>query len=486
MKKMSGRIGENKLFLTNIFIIICGFILALTISLGVLNSIVRDDIETNTNTLFDGIYTSINDQLDRAAHITYIMSQDYLLQSLLEQEETLSEDEFEKTMANYLERMRKANGWEGAYLLSSDTNKYYTPDGIGKIVDPEHDEYDIWYKNFIDTGMDYGADLTYDQYNKKEYVIFIDRRMYIDDHLRSVLGCAMHLDDITDIMSNYSEKYDIDVCFTDTYGNTTLDENEINLGVAYYSRDYTEDMIKANHIYTDDGFIVRRYIPLLGMYLVVKNNQHYLSGRFIKLIITFIICSIIMILMLTLYNFKNFRHEKDILKRNVRTDFLTKISNLNGLQSSINMFIEEDGSKLIGATMFIIDIDRFKEVNDTFGHSRGDEVLRKIGKELSKTFRGGDIVGRLGGDEFMVFSPTLNIYENVAQKAKELNDALRFTVEEDGKSISISASIGIAIYPHDAENYEDLYKKSDKALYYVKEHGKDGYCIFSDLERQNS
>ncbi len=101
------------------------------------------------------------------------------MQSMLEKEEEIPEEEFEKDIAESLESIRVSNNWEGAYLLSCATNKYYTPDGLGKIVDPENNEYDIWYKNFIESGMEYGADLTYDEHNDKEYVIFIDRRMEV-------------------------------------------------------------------------------------------------------------------------------------------------------------------------------------------------------------------------------------------------------------------------------------------------------------------
>ena len=485
MKKVSENLKENRLLISNIFAISFVVFFALVMLIVFFNSVVKEDIEITTKALFEGIYTSINDKLEGSAHITKIMCDDYFLQNILKQESEISEKEFENMMAEYLERIRIANNWEGTYLISYDTSKYYTPEGIGKIVDPVNDDYDIWYKNFIDTGMEYGADLTYDQFNSKEYVIFIDRRMEVDGKLASVLGCAMRLNDITDIMKRYSDEYDIDICFTDIYGNTTLDEEKINLGVAYYSRDYTEDMIKENQVYTKEGFIVRKYIPLLGMYLVVKNSRHVLSERFLKIFIIFIVYSVIATLLLTVYNFYHFHNEKAVLKRKVRTDSLTKISNVNGLQSNINLFIDEEGSKFIGATMFIIDIDHFKEVNDTFGHGRGDEVLIRIGRELSKSFRGGDIVGRLGGDEFMVFSPTLKGYEHIASKAKELNEILRYKLEEDGKSVEVSVSIGAVTYPEDAENYQDLYKKADKALYFVKEHGKNGYCIYSDLERVN-
>lgn len=485
MKKLTKCLKENRLLVTNIIIILVGFIFALGMAFLLLNYITKKDMETTANALFDGVYTSINNELESSAHITKIMCNDYFLQNIIKKEDEIPENEFEEEISEYLESIRETNNWEGAYIISCKTNQYYTPDGIGKIVDPKKNEYDKWYSNFIKTGMEYGADLTYDEFNEKEYVIFIDRRMEVDGELRAVLGCAMYLDNTIDIMRSYSEKYNIDICFTDIYGNTTFDEDEVNLGEAYYSRDYTADMIRENQVYTKEGFIVRKYIPLIGMYLVIKNSQHYLTERFFNLLIGFVLIMLILIFVLTTYNFYKFGFEKDDLKKKVRTDYLTKISNVNGLQSSINFFLEEEGSKLIGATMFIIDIDHFKEVNDTFGHGRGDEVLMEVGRVLSKSFRGGDIVGRLGGDEFMVFSPTLNDYDHIAQKAKELNEAIKRTIKEDDKSVDISVSIGITIYPNDAENYDELYEKADRALYFVKEHGKNGYCLYSDLSRIN-
>ncbi len=476
---------NNSLLVANFVIIFGGMIIAMIMAFYILSSVVKQDMETTTRALFDGIYNSVNDKLEYSAQFTKAMCNDYFLQSLLKKEGDTDDAEFEMAIAEYLKGICAVNNWEGAYLISCKTRNYYTPGGIGKAVDSAKDEYDIWYENFIKSGIEYGADLTYDQFNKKEYVIFLDRRMEMGGELRAVLGCAMYLTDITDIMQEYSEKYNVDICFTDIYGNTTLDDQAINLGVAYYSRNHTADMIRENSIYTDEGFIVRKYIPSLGMYLVVKNNQHILSERFLKIFVMMVIYSLSVITLLTIFNFNKFSGEKAALRDKIRTDYLTKISNINGLQNSIQLFIEEEASKGIGATMYIIDVDHFKNVNDSLGHSKGDAVLMKVARGLSKSFRGGDIVGRLGGDEFMVFSPTLTEYEHIVQKAKELNETLRFTVEDGDKSVDITVSIGISTYPHDAETYEELYKTADKALYYVKEHGKNGYCIYSDYQRMN-
>jgi len=481
MKRVKNFIKNNILLVTNIIIIVIGAIFAIVLSVNSLKSIIKKDMENTTSALFDGVYTSISDVLEYTVNYTNGMCNDYFLQEMLDLEDEMDEAEFEDMMAKYLERNRAANNWEGAYLISCKTNKYYTPDGVGKIVDPENNEYDVWYKNFIESGMEYGSDLTYDEFNDQEYVIFTDRVMRINGEVRAVLGCAIYLTDITDDMKHCADEYNVDVCLTDVDGNTTLDINGINLVESYYSRYYTNDMVERDQIYTDDGYIIRRYIPNLGMYLVVRNNHYSLSEKFIKIFRGAVIYAFVMILILTCLNFYRFRGEKAVLKSNIYTDFLTQISNVKGLQTNIKTFISGGNSKEIGGSMFILDIDNFKQINDNFGHRKGDEVLHMFANELSKAFRAGDIVGRLGGDEFMVFSPTLNEYDHIENKAQELKELFQWTISEAGKAVNISVSIGVAIYPKDGATYEELYKTADKALYYVKEHKKDGYCIYGKI-----
>ncbi|MCR4956872.1 MAG: sensor domain-containing diguanylate cyclase [Lachnospiraceae bacterium] len=484
MKKVRSFIKDNVLLITNICIIVFGALFALGMSYTVIHSIVKEDMESTTCALFDGIYGSISNQLEYSANFTKAMCNDYLLQNMLEKEDDMPEEEFEEKMAQYLEKIRAVNKWEGTYLISCTTNKYYTPRGVGKVVDPSKDSYDVWYENFVKSGMEYGADLTYDQFNEKAYVVFTDRRMEVNGKLRAVLGCAVYLSDITNEIKRCSEKYNVDVCLTDIDGNTTLDDEDINLGEAYYSRYYNEDMKRENQVYTKDGFIIRKFIPELGMYLVVKNDQYMLSQRFFRVFLGIAVYALVMILLLTCLNFHKFKGEKAVLKNKVRTDFLTKVSNVNGLYTSINLFLEGEKSRQIGASMFLFDMDNFKEINDTFGHGKGDEVLVKFARELTKHFRAGDIVGRLGGDEFVVFSPGLIDPLLIERKAKELTEFFTWKIEDGGEAVDISVSIGIAVYPNDAQTYKELYKMADQSLYYVKEHGKRGYCIYSNQDEQ--
>lgn len=134
------------------------------------------------------------------------------------------------------------------------------------------------------------------------------------------------------------------------------------------------------------------------------------------------------------------------------------------------------GSRL--AVMFL-DLDGFKTVNDLFGHARGDELLREIARRFRKTLRGGDLVARLGGDEFAFVCEDIRNPEDAALIAEKILTELNLPFEIDGTEISISGSLGISIYPDDAQESRDLLRCADLAMYKVKGKGNQRYWFHS-------
>ncbi len=131
-------------------------------------------------------------------------------------------------------------------------------------------------------------------------------------------------------------------------------------------------------------------------------------------------------------------------------------------------------------TLWIIDIDNFKNINDNFGHLYGDRVLCDIYDELSQLFRDKDIIGRVGGDEFMVFMKDTIRESAVIAKAQQACYAIEKVYTKEGLAdTGISASIGIAISPQHAKVFARLYEMADIALYATKGKGKNGFTIYS-------
>jgi diguanylate cyclase (GGDEF)-like protein/PAS domain S-box-containing protein len=128
--------------------------------------------------------------------------------------------------------------------------------------------------------------------------------------------------------------------------------------------------------------------------------------------------------------------------------------------------------------LHLIDLDHFKEVNDSFGHPGGDVLLREVAERMRGELRDTDLLARLGGDEFAVLQPGGHGIEAGAVVAEKLLHALEPPVTIDGMPAQVSGSIGISIYPTDAREVEELIAHADTALYRAKGDGRNRYCFY--------
>ncbi|MGO1298864.1 MAG: diguanylate cyclase domain-containing protein, partial [Vibrio sp.] len=124
-----------------------------------------------------------------------------------------------------------------------------------------------------------------------------------------------------------------------------------------------------------------------------------------------------------------------------------------------------------------IDFDRFKIINDTYGHDVGDELLRLAGKRLSRVMEGREVVARLGGDEFL-FVSTLDAPLDIESVITRLRSTRSAPFRINHLHIDIDYSIGVAIYPDDGQTISELMRAADSAMYYAKLHGDD-YCVYT-------
>ena len=131
-----------------------------------------------------------------------------------------------------------------------------------------------------------------------------------------------------------------------------------------------------------------------------------------------------------------------------------------------------------------LDLDRFKLVNDSYGHTVGDLVLKGVASRLRESLREGDTVARFGGDEFTVLMPGIKQRDDVSQIASKLLDVFRLPLHLSGRDIMVTASIGIAMYPGDGTDAETLLKAADTAMYRAKETGGDTFQVYTrELDR---
>ncbi len=183
---------------------------------------------------------------------------------------------------------------------------------------------------------------------------------------------------------------------------------------------------------------------------------------------------------LILYRIQSNEKSK-VLTDKAETDLLTGVNNKLSTETKIRDYIKANPNGQ--GVLILIDVDNFKKINDKMGHAFGDEVLRNLGMRLKSLYRATDIIGRIGGDEFIVFLKDISDMDVIEREARKLE--LFFQSFEVGEytRYSVTASLGAAIYTCDGNTFEDLYMKADKALYFVKQHGKKQLVFYNQDQK---
>jgi diguanylate cyclase (GGDEF)-like protein len=176
--------------------------------------------------------------------------------------------------------------------------------------------------------------------------------------------------------------------------------------------------------------------------------------------------------------------EADLVRRTTH-DPLTSIPNREHFLHELST-VRANASQHVGVGVVFIDIDGFKQVNDSFGHDAGDELLVAVAKRLRGAVRSTDLVARFGGDEFLVLGTALTDEREVAQLAWRLASSLHGPFSVAGREVSVTASFG-AVYSADAEELdEDLVRKADAAMYTAKHRGRNRVAVFGEPDARSA
>ena len=164
------------------------------------------------------------------------------------------------------------------------------------------------------------------------------------------------------------------------------------------------------------------------------------------------------------------------------TDRLTGLSNRVVFADRLDQLLKHRDSKNRYYAVLFIDLDDFKEVNDTKGHNIGDNLLIEVSKKLKKVVRKGDTVARFGGDEFLLLLEQINSPQDAAIVAQKTLDSLKEPIYIEKYELFVSVSIGISVFPSDGVSTEILLCNADSAMYYAKKHGKNNYKFFDEIK----
>jgi diguanylate cyclase (GGDEF)-like protein len=186
----------------------------------------------------------------------------------------------------------------------------------------------------------------------------------------------------------------------------------------------------------------------------------------------------------TLFDISEFKGIQDMLYHKATHDPLTGLSNKAFFSASLCKELARSKRRDDAAcALLVLDIDKFKRVNDSLGHAAGDDLLVKVADRINSEVRDADVVARIGGDEFAILLTDLSV-DNCAQTAREVSERIclsltnAFQIKDE--EVYISASIGISLYPFDGQNEGVMLAKADSAMYMTKEHGRNGWRLWEE------
>lgn len=179
------------------------------------------------------------------------------------------------------------------------------------------------------------------------------------------------------------------------------------------------------------------------------------------------------------------KHSQERIHYLANFDVLTGLPNRNKLEEQTKYALSTAKRKHLKVGMLFLDIDNFKNINDTLGHSIGDALLIELAKRFRSIMRTEDIVSRLGGDEFIFMMPHTD-EKGIASVSRKLLNIISKPIIINQNELIVTASIGIAIYPTDGRDYETLSKNADIAMYRAKHDGRNNYCFFTEMMQERS
>ena len=269
----------------------------------------------------------------------------------------------------------------------------------------------------------------------------------------------------------------------DTFFSTAIYEERF--GYCVPTKDFGRAIAGRNHVHPDDLLLLRKKIELLSE----KEGKEHLDlrisnsdGRYLWSRIRAISkaengqkpTNIIGVI----YDIDDLKKNVLDMQEKVQQDVLTKLLNKESTKQAVSVYLEsmtEDAK----AAVLMLDLDNFKAINDTYGHLYGDSVLNQIGATLRNLFRTWDVIGRIGGDEFLVLLKDVPNMEVVKDRCGLLVETFRKYFHDLMPELNVSMSVGCVMIPEHGKTWAEVYQRADIALYAAKHKGKCQYSVYS-------
>lgn len=445
-------------------IVLVSFLLSTFVSLWSLSTMGQRTTRELSRMMTARIYDSISSELNEPVTLGLAMAGDSFLIKALQNEQNAPAEDSTAAFQEYLSGIRDRFNYESVYVISDATRRYYNFDGLSKIVDPEHDEHDYWYGEFLRKRTDYDLDVGFDEQSQDAWAVFVDTAIRDrQGKFLGVCGVGMHMHQSHDLFLSLEKEHQVKIMLIDTAGQIQVATDENRLLTRY------ENELKlspsGDYVYHDlsgGRIAVSKYLDKLNWYLVVESDGSSTRGETFNVILLnitlYVFVMIILILTLRIIS--------------MRTAALTNASLQDQDTQLLNRrAFEEEKARLMTTVLdenfvcMTLDINGLKTTNDTLGHAAGDELIRGTADCIRKCFGRFGKIFRIGGDEFAAMLHVSDIQLDLARK--ELDKAVDEWKGDQVKRLSVSCGFASAReFP--SENVAELSRISDERMYAEK------------------
>ncbi|MDX1369611.1 diguanylate cyclase [Pseudomonas sp.] len=486
MPSIPSTTSQRPLVLLLLVLLGCGFLATSLASYYAALDSIRDNIvNTELPLTSDNVYSEIQKDLVTPVLISSMMARDTFVRDWV-----MSGEQDVAQMTRYLREVQEHYGAVTSFFVSDKTHTYYQAKGVLKSVVAQEPR-DSWYFRVRDMQEPYEINVDVDMANQDRLTVFINYKVFdYDRRFIGATGVGLTVDAVVKLIDDYQARYDRSVYFVDTDGRIVLTGATggpmgAKVGQALSEVAGLEELQAklpqpqtGDFEYQEQGrghFLNVRFIPELDWYLFVdKHETGALAGIRQSLYLNLLICLVVTAIVLTLVNIALRRYQARIAAL-ATTDQLTELLNRRGFDLLANQAIQEARRNPSPLCALLLDLDNFKDLNDSHGHLAGDEVLRGFANKLRDNLRQSDIICRWGGEEFILL-----LKDTSPEQARLLAEKVRQQTEQGGFSykgagLHITTSIGLAeLHPDDS--LSELLARADRALYRAKQSGRNRTC----------
>lgn len=478
-EKGSRLFGKKRIFLTLSAILVCGFLATSSISYFVARASLSQEISQISLPLSsESIYFEMKLALAKPIQISRAMAQNTFLRDwAVGGEENIADVE------QYLALIQQKNQTFSSFFISEATKRYYHPSGKVRFVS-EDDPSEQWYRDARAMSDEFAVVVDEDEMRDGQLAIFVNHRVLDrEDNFIGVTGVGIEFNTAQELLEKTAARYRRTLYFVNAKGHVVLSGRDYT-GPRSIRRseglaDHAETILSSDDhsfAYKHDGdttFVNSRFIEDVGWWLIVKQKTKPVYAPIYQTLLSNMAAALLLTAVVVFLIHLTIRRYQGRLETLATRDSLTGALNRHAFDVILEQtIVEAKRRKDETFTVAILDIDHFKQVNDTHGHLAGDAVLKGVAETAVATIRESDVFCRWGGEEFIILLQNCDI--TAAQRLVESirNKIAAHTVDYKGANLQITMSAGLAEFENDMDS-DALIRKADDMLYKAKAAGRD-------------